>query len=92
MANDFITINRGASTLSSLLGTSRDSLELTGDTVMHIYNQMGHLTDGVTFTALETALGLPTGAGTVVYSAYQQVALLFSNPDPNVGTILRRMR
>lgn len=94
-ANDEIKINRTATTDAANLGGSRDTLRNAANVILQEWGALQHMTDGSTFTALETALGLATGQGTVVYSAYQQVAILFgaqNTIDSNIDKIINRLQ
>jgi hypothetical protein len=94
-ANDEIKINRGATTDAANLGAARDALRNAANVILQEWGALQHMTDGTTFTALETNCGLQAGQGTVVYSAFQQVAILFgaqNTIDANIDKLINRLQ
>lgn len=67
MAIDFISINPTASQAQALK-TYIANLRLSQELGQRCLDVMSHMNDGTTFTAVETAFGIPTGMGQTVFN------------------------
>lgn len=69
MANDYIKIDPTNTGLqASMLRTYTYQLRQAFETGIRMLAIMNHNTDGVTFAALETMFGIPTGKGQAVFN------------------------
>lgn len=69
MANNFIDVDLSTNErLAYKLREVIDGFEKNADLLASLKDAMEQMTDGVTFTTIETQFGLPTGKGSSVYN------------------------
>lgn len=93
MANDFIKIDNSnvisAPFANDLLNLQASAVNLV-QRIQAITGKFAHLTDGVTFSALETKYGIPTSSGSLINAAL--VSLLSTlNTDANFQALINRI-
>jgi len=92
-ANDLIKIDNSNLTTAPFsndaINVSRAALAFYQQ-LQAVTNHMAHLTDGSTFTTLETRFGIPSGSGNTVYTAMTTLITTL-NSDANFLALMNRV-
>jgi hypothetical protein len=90
MADNYIPITFSTATdqqLASLLRETVDQLQRWREALARIKADMDQMTDGATYTKIETVFGLPTGKGATTYNLVTG-ALAELNADTSLGQLV----